>query len=474
MSSKVGRKKSPKVRTEKAEPVSAALRDLRSEPPPSRKPSGTKASTPVRPGAVPPKKPEKKLNVKPNRPVLRDLKEEKLVESSRSPGGPDSSRLVASIREAASVHDTKAAPPPPPSVSAEDVAAVTSRSGSVPSSAAAAKTAPSVPPAPVTKQELEEEIRVFEREIDESLRRNQSSRRMDPDDAPPSMPELFDTARELLSSDYYLRQWGRLGMRNRSEEVDDFGFDPVYEEKVRPLFDALYTKYFRVETIGIENVPDEGRCLLVANHSGTLPIDGVMIKTAIKREQRRGRDLRWLTEDTVFHFPFLGSISNRIGAVRACQENAERLLRHDSLVAVFPEGGKGIGKLFRDRYKLQRFGRGGYIKLCLRTGTPIVPVAVIGGEETQPLFAKIEAFSKVFGIPYFPITPTFPLLGPVGLLPLPSKWKLIFGEPLRLDEYGPLAAEDEVLVNRLSERVRSSIQAMVDTAIGERKSVWFG
>ena len=101
-------------------------------------------------------------------------------------------------------------------------------------------------------------------------------------------------------------------------------------------------------------------------------------------------------------------------------------------------------------------------------------MAVIGGEETQPLFAKIEAFSKVFGIPYFPITPTFPLLGPVGLLPLPSKWKLIFGEPLRLDEYGPLAAEDEVLVNRLSERVRSSIQAMVDTAIGERKSVWFG
>jgi 1-acyl-sn-glycerol-3-phosphate acyltransferase len=199
-----------------------------------------------------------------------------------------------------------------------------------------------------------------------------------------------------------------------------------------------------------------------------------MIKHAITREHGHPRDLRWLTEDFIYHMPFLGSAMNRLGAVRACQENAERLLAKEELVAVFPEGVKGIGKLFAERYRLQRFGRGGFIKLCLRTGTPIVPVAVVGAEETNPLLFKIEHLSKALGVPYVPVTPTFPALGPLGLLPAPTKWRIQFGEPLDLSSHGPEAADDEILVGKLAERVRATIQGMLDRAVGTRKSVFFG
>jgi 1-acyl-sn-glycerol-3-phosphate acyltransferase len=285
---------------------------------------------------------------------------------------------------------------------------------------------------------------------------------------------VIDAARELLSSDYYLRQWGRIAMRNRSEEVDEFGLDPKYEARVRPLFDFLYKKYFRVEAHGVRNIPSEGRCLVVANHSGTFPYDGAMLKTAVRLAHPTQRELRWLAEDFVFYLPFIGAFMNRIGAVRACQENAERLLRQERLVAVFPEGVKGIGKLYRDRYRLQRFGRGGFIRLCLRTETPIVPCAVIGAEEANPMLYRLEYLANAVGFPYLPITPTFPALGPLGLVPAPTKWKVEFGEPIRFDGYGPEAADDSLLVGRLSDRVRASIQSMVDRGVSERQSVWFG
>jgi 1-acyl-sn-glycerol-3-phosphate acyltransferase len=292
--------------------------------------------------------------------------------------------------------------------------------------------------------------------------------------APPAPEGVFDTARELLSTDFYLRKWGRLGMRSRAEEIDEFGYDPVYEQKVLPFFDFLYEKYFRVEIQGAERIPSEGRCLLVANHSGTLPLDGMMLRQAIRREHPRRRELRWLAEDAIFHFPFLGSMYSRLGAVRACQENAERLLDHGALVAVFPEGMKGIGKLFKQRYKLQRFGRGGFVKLCLRTRTPVVPIAVIGGEETNPMLTRIEYLTKAIGVPYVPVTPTFPLLGPLGLVPAPTKWRIVVGQPLEVDGYGAESSEDEILVGRLTEQVRSAIQGMLDRALAERRSVWFG
>lgn len=284
---------------------------------------------------------------------------------------------------------------------------------------------------------------------------------------------LFGTARSLLSTDYYFRQWGRVAMRNRSEEVDDFGLDPAYERRFLPLFELLYRKWFRVQTEGLDRVPNDGRALLVSNHSGTVPWDGVMLKMAMHLEHPRGA-LRWLAEDFVFHMPFLGAFMNRIGAVRACQENAERLLCRDELVAVFPEGIKGIGKLFRQRYQLQRFGRGGYIKLALRTRTPIIPTAIVGAEETNPLLFKVTHLTKGIGLPYVPVTPTFPLLGPLGLVPAPTRWRILFGEPIELDEHGPEAAEDAVLVNRLNERVRNTIQHMLDHALAQRTSVFWG
>jgi 1-acyl-sn-glycerol-3-phosphate acyltransferase len=293
--------------------------------------------------------------------------------------------------------------------------------------------------------------------------------------SPPLDPDgVLESARELLSSDFYLRKWGRMGLRNRSEEVDEFGYDPVYEQKVLPLFDFLYDKYFRVEVYGVERVPEEGRCLLVANHSGTLPFDGMMLRRAVRREHPQHREVRWLAEDGIFHFPFLGSFTNRVGAVRACQENAERLLDQQALVAVFPEGVKGIGKLFKERYRLQRFGRGGFIKLGLRTRTPVVPVAIVGGEETHPMLSRVDYLTRALGIPYLPVTPTFPWLGPLGLLPAPAKWKIFFGEPVDLQRYGAESADDELLVGRLTEQVRTTIQEMLDRAVGERRSVWFG
>jgi 1-acyl-sn-glycerol-3-phosphate acyltransferase len=283
-----------------------------------------------------------------------------------------------------------------------------------------------------------------------------------------------DATRELLSSDYFVKQWGRAGMRDRSEEVDEFGLDPKFDARLRPLFDFLYKRYFRVETRGISNVPSEGRCLIVANHSGTFPYDGAMLKTAMRLAHPKERDLRWLAEDFVFYLPFVGAFMNRIGAVRGCQENAERLLRQDRLVGVFPEGVKGVGKLFRDRYRLQRFGRGGFIKLCLRTGTPIVPCAVIGAEESNPMLYRVEYVANAVGIPYFPVTATFPALGPLGLIPAPTKWRIIFGEVMRFDNYSPEAQDDSLLVAKLSEKVRATVQAMLDQGLAERQSVWLG
>jgi 1-acyl-sn-glycerol-3-phosphate acyltransferase len=285
---------------------------------------------------------------------------------------------------------------------------------------------------------------------------------------------VVDTVRDLFSSDYYLRQWTRIGMRNRSEEVDDFGLDSVYEERLRPFIDLLYERYFRIETEGIENVPGVGRCLVVANHSGTLPLDGLMLRACLRHEHPSSRELRWLAEDFVYYLPFVGAFMSRIGGVRACQENAERLLAKESLVAVFPEGVKGIGKLYRDRYRLQRFGRGGFIRLSLRTGTPLVPCAVVGAEEASPMLHRDELVSRLVGLPYLPVTPTFPWLGPLGLVPAPTKWRIRFGEIMHFDEYGPAAAEDHVLVGRLAERVRANIQQLLDQSLAQRKSVWFG
>lgn len=280
---------------------------------------------------------------------------------------------------------------------------------------------------------------------------------------------LLGGARDLLSTDYYVRQWGRLGMRGRSEHIDDFGLDRTYEARVQGTLDVLYERYFRVAVHGIENLPAQGAALLVCNHSGTLPWDGVLLKTAIRHAHPQARSLRWLTDDFVFHSPFIGAWLNRIGAVRACPENAERLLERGELLAAFPEGVKGIGKTYGERHQLQRFGRGGHIKLALRLQVPLIPVAIVGGEETFPLLYKVRAFSKLMGLPFIPITPLFPWFGPLGLLPLPSRWQIVIGEPMReLSEVSQRAATDSVLVNDLNQRLRGRVHDLLQTALSNR------
>lgn len=290
--------------------------------------------------------------------------------------------------------------------------------------------------------------------------------------APSSADTAVDAAREVLQSDYYRQKWGRGSLRARTQEVDEFGMDPDYEEKLRPVLDFMFKKYFRVEVEGVRNIPSEGRAVIVANHSGALPFDGVMLREAIRQRHSGRSDLRWLAEDFSFYLPFLGVALNRIGAVRACPENAERLLAKEHLLGVFPEGAEGIKKLYKNRYTLQRFGRGGFVRLCLKTHSPIIPCAIVGAEETNPILYRFDNLSKLLGLDYLPITPTFPLLGPFGLLPAPTKWKIIFGEPISMGEYGPQAEKDHVLVGRLSERVRSSINDLLETSLRRRKSIW--
>jgi 1-acyl-sn-glycerol-3-phosphate acyltransferase len=259
-----------------------------------------------------------------------------------------------------------------------------------------------------------------------------------------------------------------------SEETDEFGYDPRFTDTVWPIFEFLYTVWWRVEAAGLENVPAQGAALVVANHSGVLPYDGVMIKLAIRQEHPARRECRMLALDMFALLPFLAPLLAKTGEVRANPENAERLLQRGDLVGVFPEGVKGVGKDFKERYQLARFGRGGFIRIALRTGVPIVPCAVVGAEEIHPKIGHADWLGRPFGLPYFPITPTFPFLGPLGLVPLPTKWSIDFADPIPMAGYGPQAADDPILVNRLAEEVRSTIQRIVDGRLARRRSIWFG
>jgi 1-acyl-sn-glycerol-3-phosphate acyltransferase len=268
--------------------------------------------------------------------------------------------------------------------------------------------------------------------------------------------------------------WSAFYFAWHSEEVDEFGYDPRFTRTILPFFEFLYTMWWRVEASGVEQVPDQGPALIVANHSGVLPWDGVMINLAVRHEHPARRECRMLALDMFALLPFLAPLLAQSGAVRANQENGERLLRQGELVGVFPEGVKGVGKPFKERYRLARFGRGGFVRLALRTGAPIVPCAVVGAEEIHPKIASMDWLGRPLGLPYLPITPTFPLLGPLGVVPLPTKWSIDFADPIPMDAYGPEGAEDPILVNRLSEQVRSTVQHMVDSRLARRRSVWFG
>ncbi|MFF4320861.1 1-acyl-sn-glycerol-3-phosphate acyltransferase [Streptomyces sp. NPDC001568] len=257
-------------------------------------------------------------------------------------------------------------------------------------------------------------------------------------------------------------------------EVDDFGYDEELTDQVlMTLLRPLYDKYFRVEVKGIENIPKEGGALIVANHSGTLPLDGLMLQVAVHDQHPAQRHLRLLAADLVFMLPVVNELARKAGHTLACAEDAQRLLEAGELVGVMPEGFKGIGKPFGERYKLQRFGRGGFVSTALRAGTPIVPCSIVGAEEIYPMVGNAKTLARLLGVPYFPITPTFPWLGPLGAVPLPTKWTIQFGEPIPTDGYAAEAAEDPMLMFNLTDQVREQIQHTLYKLLVQRRSVFF-
>ncbi|MGW7340628.1 lysophospholipid acyltransferase family protein [Streptomyces sp. NPDC054808] len=257
-------------------------------------------------------------------------------------------------------------------------------------------------------------------------------------------------------------------------EVDDFGYDAELTDQVlMSLLRPVYEKYFRVEVKGVENIPAEGGALIVANHSGTLPLDGLMMQVAVHDHHPADRHLRLLAADLVFVLPVVNELARKLGHTLACAEDAERLLAQGELVGVMPEGFKGIGKPFGERYKLQRFGRGGFVSTALRQGAPIVPCSIVGAEEIYPMIGNSKTLARLLGFPYFPLTPTFPWLGPLGAVPLPTKWTIQFGEPIPTDGYAPEAAEDPVLMFNLTDQVREQIQHTLYKLLVQRRSVFF-
>ncbi|HYH59685.1 MAG TPA: 1-acyl-sn-glycerol-3-phosphate acyltransferase [Thermoleophilaceae bacterium] len=257
-----------------------------------------------------------------------------------------------------------------------------------------------------------------------------------------------------------LNDWGR------SERVEGF-FD-------RTLIEFFYRYWFRCEIEGVENVPASGGALLVSNHSGALPPDAAMIAKGIKEEHTHPRPLNITVEHFFKGYPGFSMLIPKMGCVAAHPANVQRLLFDEQqLVLVFPEGRKGTEKLFKDRYKLRRFGRGGFVEAAMRAQAPIVPVCVVGAEEAAPIFAQVKPLQQLTGLLYFPITPTFPHGGPLGMLGyLPAKFKIRFLEPIRFEEEG--MHEDKALVQTVAHEIRARIQENLFEMVRTRRSVWLG
>jgi len=255
-------------------------------------------------------------------------------------------------------------------------------------------------------------------------------------------------------------------------EDDEWGFDEDFADLVEPFFGFLYDRWWRVSVEGAQRVPAHGRALLVSNHAGILPWDATMISVALLREHPLPRHPRFLVLNWAFDLPWISAFIRRVGGVVASPYNALRLLEQDQLVAVFPEGVKGTGKPFGQRYRLQRFGRGGFVEIALRAGAPIVPVAVVGSEEIYPKLADVPAVARAIGAPFFPVTPTFPWLGPLGVVPLPSKWRIEFCDPIPTAHFGPDAANDRGLVLELTDQVRDTVQQALYANLVRRGSAF--
>lgn len=256
------------------------------------------------------------------------------------------------------------------------------------------------------------------------------------------------------------------------EDTDEFGMSQSFMDLCRPLFQFLYYRYFRVDATGVDRIPPRSPAILVANHSGTIPYDGVMSHLAVFNEHRAARKVRFLVDDFVFNIPFLRDFIVRTGGVRASFDNALKLLKTGHVVMIFPEGVEGIGKTYGERYELLPFEKGGFVRLSILTKAPIIPVSIIGAEEIHPLIWKSKSLGSHLGLPFIPFTPTFPWLGPLGLVPLPSKWKIIVGKPIRLRGVRASDARNDKLVRDHAERIRAIIQMTLYKELGKRKSIW--
>jgi 1-acyl-sn-glycerol-3-phosphate acyltransferase len=252
--------------------------------------------------------------------------------------------------------------------------------------------------------------------------------------------------------------------------LPDFGFDPEFLNKTAPVLEFLWAKYFRVHVTGMENIPSSGPALLVANHSGGLPWDGAMLIHATHAHHPAARPLRPLVATFAFRSTWMRPVVARVGGVRASMDNALALCKTGQLIGVFPEGLRGVGKLYRERYRLTNFGRGGFVRLARAAHAPIVPVAIVGAEETHPVLGKLTRLAQPLGLPYIPITPTFPWLGPLGLLPVPTKWSIKIGEPVLLP--AGTGTKEETL--EMAETVRSRLDQMIAELLAARRSILFG
>lgn len=252
-------------------------------------------------------------------------------------------------------------------------------------------------------------------------------------------------------------------------EVDAFGFDQDFTDNVYlPILRPLYRKWFRVSSQGLDNIPSEGGALIVANHAGTIALDALMTQVAVHDDHPAGRHLRLLGADLVFDTPVFGDVARKSGSTLAAHADAQRLLEHGHVVAVWPEGFKGVGKPFSERYRLQRFGRGGFVAAALRAGVPIIPCSIVGAEETYPMLANLPGLARLVGLPYVPVTPTFPWLGLLGAIPLPSRWLIDFGPPIPTEGLGPHDAEDPMVIFDLTDRVRETIQRTLYVLLAQR------
>ena len=332
---------------------------------------------------------------------------------------------------------------------------------------------PNYVPPPITETEGRAESEIL---VDEPQRKSGSG--------------LFSTLRKIINQDlldsetwrgfwymanYTLEYQSDIAKRRLTGdyETDEWGLDWEFLEVIRPFLDFMYKVYWRIETKGVENIPDYDRAILVSNQSGQVPWDSLMIMTAILGEHPAQRLVRNLYADWFPTLPFLSSALVKIGQTLATEENGVRLLEQDELVCVYPEGYKGFGKLFKDRYKLSRFGWQQFVQIALKTQSPIIPVSVTGAEETYLTMARVPGTKQMTGFPNLPITLRFPWFGLLGTVPLPTKWFIDVGEAIDTEGYGPESADNLPLVSKIADQTRNVIQEMLNTRLSERRSVFY-